>query len=294
LNFVFLNKSYSIKYNYKIMETMNRLKKLALGHLYLVPPAVVAIGFGIGPVSYAFYLPLWLLNSGFMLWAAFYLRRGQTDGCAIPAFLLLIPWLLFSIFAGMGTPPANIAGWLITVVTQQTRYTILMAGGICAYLGFSLLKEKLQNTEGRIYAVSGLALLTIALPLFLLNMAFWGYYLPAAFKGFQLSPAMPKPGWYTSFRDLFYVIAVAEVALTYLATLFFAAAMKKAGLLTSISCSWYCGFSIGGLVLVLIPPSWPEPLGTAGFLAAIPAIPFIIPYLLGVRLLRGNFNQVLP
>ncbi|MEO3405048.1 hypothetical protein AAFN85_14165 [Mucilaginibacter sp. CAU 1740] len=272
---------------------MNRSKKMALGYLYLVPPAVVAIGFGIGPVSYAFYLPLWLLNSALMLLAAFYLSRSQANSYTSSALLLLIPWLLFAIFGGMGPPPANISDWLATAQTQQARYTILMAGGICAYLGFGLLKGKLQNQGEVIYSVLGFALLTIALPLFLLNMAFWGYYLPVAFKEFQLTPASPRPGWYLALRAFFYVIAVAEVALTYLATLFFAVAMKNARLLGLVSCNCYCGFSIVGLILVLIPSSCPEPLGTAGFLAAIPAIPFIMPYLMAVRLLRGYSDRLI-
>ncbi|AYL95224.1 hypothetical protein [Mucilaginibacter celer] len=272
------------------METTNRSKKLALCYLYLVPPVVAAIGFGIRPVSCTVYLPLWLLNSGLMLRAAFLLVRRRPNGYIASALLLLVPWLLFAIFAGMGPPPVNIAGWLTTAATQQTRYTILIVGGICAYLGFGLLKEKFENPGERMYAVLGFALLTIALPLFLLNMAFWGYYLPTTFKGFRLSPTEPRPGWYVAFKELFYIIAVTEVALIYLATSFFAVAMKKAKLLSSVSCNWYRGFGIAGIILTIIPPSWPEPLSMAGYLATIPAIPFTMPYLLGVRLLKGYHN----
>ncbi|NCD71847.1 hypothetical protein [Mucilaginibacter agri] len=272
---------------------MSRLEKLSSIYLYLVPPMVFAVGFGIGHVSYIFYLPIWILNASLMLFAVRQLAlaksnisQSEKEEWILTALLLIIPWLLFSVFAGMGRPPGTIKGWVATATEQQIRYTILIIGGISALLGFALLKAKLQILGEHTYSVLGFATIGIAIPLFILNMAFWGYYLPVAFSEFVNLPAGKRPDWYSPVEMLFYVIAIVEVALIYLTTILFPVALKKAGLLNTAGSRWYIILSAMGVLFVSFPPSWPAPFSIVGFLAAIPAIPFIMPYLIGVRLLR--------
>ncbi|WP_439697711.1 hypothetical protein ACFGVS_04930 [Mucilaginibacter sp. AW1-7] len=267
-------------------------QKLSLAYLWLVPPVTMAIGFGIGSVSYKFYLPIWGLNACLMTFSAYHLgvhrlwkqdRSGKQQ--AVTALLLFIPWLLFSIFAGMGPPPSTLQGWVNTAAEQQTRYTILIAGGILLLLGAALLKTRLQEAGENLYSVLAFAALSIAVPLFIINMAFWGYYLTDAFRLFAANPAAKRPDLYVAVKSLFYVISVAEVVLIYLGTLLFAVALKITGSLSKHASRWYIGCSLIAILLELIPPSWPEPFGTAGYLVAIPAITFVMYYLIGVRLL---------
>lgn len=268
-------------------------QKLSLVYLWFVPIITVAIGFGIGAVSYKIYLPIWGLNACLMTLAAYHLGAGRLWGRdtagrsqAITALLLFIPWLLFSIFAGMGPPPTTIQGWANTAAEQQTRYTILIAGGILLVLGASLLKTQLQAAGESLFSVLAIAALSIAMPLFIINMAFWGYYLTGAFRLFAANPTAKRPDWFVPVTSLFYVISVAEVVLIYLGSLLFAASLKTVGLLSKPTFRWYMGCSLAAILLELIPPSWPQPFATAGYLVAIPAITFIMYYLIGVHLLK--------
>lgn len=275
------------------MKSLSVTQKLSLVYLCLVPLIVVAIGFGIGHVNYKIYLPVWIVNACLMIAAArslgdyqFKKSDGKIKQQIITALLLFTPWLLFSIFAGMGPPPATLQGWVNTAAEQQVRYTILIAGGILFALGSALLKAKLQAAGENIYSVMASAAINLALPLFIINMAFWGYYLTDAFRVFILQGAAKRPDWYGPVKSLFYVISIAEVLLMYLGTVLFAISLKVTGLFNPVACRYYIIFGLAGIVLVVLPPSWPEPFGTAGYLVAIPAIPFIMPYLIGVHLLK--------
>jgi cation transport ATPase len=279
------------------MKTLSFKQKLSLVYLCLVPLIVVAIGFGIGHVNYKIYLPVWLINACLMITAAWNLggyhlksHNREIKQQVITALLLFTPWLLFSIFAGMGPPPATLQGWVNTAAEQQVRYTILIAGGILFALGSALLKVKLQAAGENLYSAMASAAINISLPLFIINMAFWGYYLTDAFRIFILQGATKRPDWYGPVKSLFYVISIAEVLLMYLGTVFFAVSLKVTGLFNPVACRYYIIFGLAGMVLVVLPPSWPEPFGTAGYLVAIPAIPFIMPYLIGVHLLKHTKN----
>jgi hypothetical protein len=130
------------------------------------------------------------------------------------------------------------------------------------------------------------AAINLAVPLFIINMAFWGYYFTDAFRVFIKLGGTKRPDLHGPIKSLFYVISIAEVLLMYLGTVFFAVSLKVAGLFNPVACRYYIIFGLIGMVLVLLPSYWPEPFGTAGFLVAIPAIPFIMPYLIGIHLLK--------
>lgn len=281
------------------IEVMNRdfylyKQRLSLLYLWVVPIVTAVIGFGIGHVSYKLYLPLWGLNSCLMILASYHLGAqklwyGNKDGrqCAVTALLLCTPWLLFPVFAGMGPPPVTIAGWLNTAAEQQTRYTILIGGGVSALSGTALLKVQLQARGETFYSALAFAALSIAIPLFIFNMAFWGYYLTAAFRSFASHAASERPDWYLPVKSLFYVISVVEVILIYLGAILFAASLKITGVISKTAFRWYLVCGLFAILLVLVPSSWPQPLATAGYIVSIPAIPFVMYYLIGLRLLKS-------
>lgn len=102
-------------------------------YLSLVPVLTIALGFGVGYVSYKIYLPVWILNVCLMVigsWALG-LHAVKCDDIdkkhlAAGAFFLIVPLMLISMFAGLGPPPESPRGWVETETEQQIRYSMLI------------------------------------------------------------------------------------------------------------------------------------------------------------------------
>ena len=275
------------------MQSSQALRNGAQVYLSAVPALTAALGFGIGHISYRIYLPIWLINVCLMLMAAWVLgadaiRKDDINKkyLAATALLLLVPWVLFSVFFGMGPPPITALGWVSTAVEQQVRYALLLIGGVVATLGFGGLKEQLKDAGERFYSQIGLTAMLIAAPIFILNMTFWGSYLVEAFKIFAALDPTKRPEWYLPIRAQFGLISAVEVSLIYAATAAFAASLKTVGWFKPAACRIYILVSSLGFLLTVLPSTLPEPFATAGYLVSIPAIPFIMPYLIGINLLR--------
>jgi hypothetical protein len=263
---------------------LNRSNKVSLVYLLSVPFLTLLLGFGVGHVAPQLYLPAWLLNTLIMALALRRLLRSRPakDPLFIATALLLIaPWIIFPLFAGMGRPPQTIRGWLELESEQHVRFNLLIFGGILAYLGTALLYQLLRLKD-RLFATMGLATITLAIPLFVINMTYWGGFLSEAFRNFKTAN---RPDWYLAFRELFFLISVAEVSLLYLATAMFAIASGKAGYLKPAAIRAYVISSICAGLINLIPPSAPDPFSTMSYLVSIPAIPFIMFYFMGINLL---------
>jgi hypothetical protein len=275
------------------MQSQTAIRNGAQIYLWLVPLLTAALGFGVGHISYRLYVPIWLLNICLMAIAAWLLggrSLGRADGSvqhlAAAALLLVVPWMLFSIFFGMGPLPGTAAAWASMVVEQQVRYALLIVGGVLATLGFGLLRECAKDAGEKIYSQLGFTAILIAVPLFILNMVFWGSYLGEAFTLFSKLPPGQRPDWYLPVRAEFGLVSTVEVGLTYMATAAFATSLQAAGWIQPTACRVYQGLSLLGLLLAALPPGLPEPLATAGYLVCVPAIPFIMPYVMGVNLLQ--------
>lgn len=263
---------------------LSRVEKVSSIYLFSVPFLTFLLGFGVGHVDWQLYLPAWLINILIMALAMRQLLRSRLSGNPLSIFtalLLIAPWIIFPLFAGMGRPPQTIRGWLDLEGEQHTRFNLLILGGILAYLGTALLYQLLQHTE-KIFATLGLALMTLAIPLFLINMAYWGSFLSASFQNFKTAN---RPDWYLAFRELLFLISVAEVSLIYLATAMFSIALGKSGCLKPGAVRAYVIISLVGALVNLVPPSAPDPFSTMSYLVSIPAIPFIMLYYMGVKLL---------
>ena len=95
------------------------------------------------------------------------------------------------------------------------------------------------------------------------------------------------PEWYPAIQKQYSLIAVMEAALIYLATALFAASLRLTGLFNKTSSRIYIVISIIALISVCVYPLYAKPVAFLGiFPLLIPAIPFIMPYLIGVNLLR--------
>jgi len=271
----------------------NTLKRnVSQVYLSIIPLLVAIFGFGIGHISYKIYLPIWIINVCLMVTAAWILGANvirnhdvEKKHLAAGAFFLLVPWMLVSMFFGLGEPPGTPAGWVETATEQQVRYSFLLIAGVFIAFGFAVLREKLKNTEGSFYSLLGFTAIVIAIPLFIINMIWWGYYLTELFRIVVASGSEKNPEWSLPVRMEFKVISIVEVALTYLATAAFAASLKASGWFTKTASRIYIILSLIGFLIVVLPFST-EPFATAGFIVSIPAIPFLMPYFMGINFLK--------
>lgn len=260
-------------------------QKISLFYLRSVPFLVALLGFGVGHVNCWWYLPAWLINTMMMLAAIrSFLKRLSSHNLmfTFAALLLIAPWVIFPIFGGMGRPPQTVQGWLSLVGEQHSRYNLLILGGVLAYLGTALLYKWLTDV-GKLFASLGLGLMTLAIPLFIINMAYWGSFLSEAFRNFKTAY---RPDWYLAFQELFLLIDTVQVSMIYLAAAMFALALGKAGYFRVPAVRTYVTVSLCAALINLIPPATPAPFSTISYLVAVPAFPFIMFYLMGVNLLR--------
>lgn len=153
-------------------------QKISRIYLLLVPVLVTAFGFGIGKISYTYYLPIWLFNVVLMVLACWTLglyiikTKNKNAQLASGAFFIVVPWIFVSMFFGLGPPPETAAGWAATATEQQVRYSMLVTAGIFIALGFAFLKEKLKEAGENYYSLLGFIAIIIAIPLFILDMLF--------------------------------------------------------------------------------------------------------------------------
>jgi hypothetical protein len=261
-------------------------------YLFIVPFLAAILGFGIGKTNYTFYLPIWIINVCLMGMAAWILglhiinKKNEKKNLAVGAFFLIVPWILVSMFFGLGPPPDTAAGWVDTATEQQVRYSMLTVAGIFIAFGFTLLRDKLKSDGENFFSLMGFIAVIIAVPLFIIDMLFWGFSLTESFKILVSTNTEKLPEWFKPIRALFGMISVVEVALTYLAVILFAISMNLAGWLSKISSGIYIIISLLAFLIILLSAFLPEPFITAGFALSIPAIPFIMPYLIGINLLR--------
>ncbi len=269
-------------------------------YLLLVPIIAAALGFGVGHVSYKLYLPVWLLNVLLMTLASWSLglkiiRRENTDRnkLAIAAFFLIMPWILISLFAGLGPPPETAAEWTATATEQQVRYFMLVISGAFIAFGFVQLREQLKLKGEHFYSLLSVTAIFLAIPLFIINMLYWGFYLTELFKLQTGLTSSTLPDWVKPVRQLFGLISVSEVALTYLATFLIALAMRKTGWLSKTSSSIYILISLLAFVIIILSAFFIETFKIPGFAVSIPAFPFLMPYFIGINLLRDVGNNKL-
>lgn len=153
-------------------------------------------------------------------------------------------------------------------------------------IGFHYLRLRLANTPGGKYAHWSNILIRIAMPLFILNMAYWGYFLTNAFIRYPAEGTTVKPAWYIPLAEIFTIIRMTEVALIYLATATLCYALRLTGDLSKAGSFLYIFFSCLGALLNLLPGTLSGPLAIANYLSYIPAFTLLMPYMIAINLLN--------
>jgi hypothetical protein len=164
-----------------------------------------------------------------------------------------------------------------------------MLSGVLIAFGFSGLRTKLQLQGEPFYSGMGYTAILVAIPLYLVYITLLHTFDYEAFKITGSTGSLP--GWYLPISRQYASISIAEVALTYLATAAFAASLRSARWFRKTSSRAYIIISIIACVLVVLYPLYKNQVAALGvFPLLIPAIPFIMPYLLGVNLLKRTGN----
>jgi hypothetical protein len=186
------------------------------------------------------------------------------------------------LWVGIGGP------WAATAAENQMRYLVLIAMALAAAGGFAVLKEALGEAVERCYSTLGFAAVMVACPLYLVWDAFvFGVYF-AREHGGETPPAIVS---LNPFQDLLLSLAG---ALTYVATAAFAASLARTQWLGRKASIAYIIVNFIALFFIVIKVlEHPDPAGTSqpwytvpGFILGVPALPLIMPALLGVVLLR--------
>jgi hypothetical protein len=269
-------------------------RRVSYVYLTLIPFLAAVPAFAIGHISYTIYLPIWIFSSALMLIAAWVLGAHvfRTAGVerkhfAVIAMLLILPWLFMSIFFGMGPPPDVPSTWIERSTEQQTRYTFLMISGISIAMGFAGLRVKLKNAGEDFYSMFGFVAIIMAIPLYLLYMTQLHTFDFESFKLSVASASGKMPEWYSPTNKQFLIVTVIDAALIYFATAVFASSLKTVGWFKKRASHIYTAISLFALLMVVFYPLYAKAVAFIGvFPLLIPAIPFIMPYLIGVNLLK--------
>ena len=191
-----------------------------------------------------------------------------------------------------GPPPTSAAAWVATQTEQHVRYVGLLVAGLLALAGLGLLTARLREAGERVFSVLAFSAYMIATGLFVLFTlgALTIYDLVA-----QQASAGNMPAWTSPLQILISSWLELYAVLSYLATSLYAMALGKAGWLAKFGCAAFAGLGAIAAVSALIAIITPNGTGTLThglFVFLIPAVPLILPYLLGVNLVRRAGDSV--
>ncbi|MFZ0061337.1 MAG: hypothetical protein WAL47_04810 [Pyrinomonadaceae bacterium] len=202
---------------------------------------------------------------------------------ALAGTLLVAPFAMVALlWVGLGGP------WAATAAENQMRYLVLILMAISAAGGFVMLREALNEAGERFYSTLGFAAAIMAGPLYVIWNAFtFGLYVSLE-RGGEIAPALLPLG---PFQNLLLALAV---GLTYFAAAAYAVSLARIDLLGRKASLAYLILNIIALSLVVIlivehpaPSAESVPwYAMPGIILCIPALPLIMPTLLGVVLLR--------
>ena len=202
---------------------------------------------------------------------------------ALGGTLLLTPFAMVALFwVGIGGP------WAASAAENQMRYLVLIAMALAATGGFVVVKEALNQAGERLHSTLGFAAVMLACSLYLVWDAFvFGAYFAQEHGGTTPSAIVSLH----PFQDLLVSLAG---ALTYVATAAFAASLARTQWLSRKASLAYIVVNGVALFLIVIKVlAHPDPAATSqpwytvpGFVLVVPALPLVMPALLGVVLLR--------
>ena len=221
---------------------------------------------------------------------AWALSRPPTSGSSEQAlvarfagFLFLTPFgLVALLWVGLATP------WDATTIENRMRYAVLVTASVAVTGAFVVAKEALSASSNRLFPALTLAAGTLSGAAYLVWTSFYlGVFASKVSTG-QLSPVLPPV------MNILDVLLFVASALAYLATAALAHSLRRANWLrTTPAATFVLVSAIAFTFLMLRGLAFPSPnegptpwYMRPGFIAGIPAVPWLMPYLLGIVLLR--------
>ncbi len=242
---------------------------------FRVPGVYQAVG-----VAYfaAIAIAAWTLSAGAI--------RADVQGrrlLVLAGTLLVTPFALVALlWVGLGAP------WQATAAENQMRYLVLIVMATAIAGGLVVLREALSEAGERFYATLGFAAIMLSGPLYLI----WNTFAFAAYFGKEHTGQVPAA--IVSLGDMEDLLLFVAGFLTYLATIAFAASLGRVQWLgRRATRAFMIVNGVALLFLVIRGLHYPDPRALStpwytspGFVVGIPAVPFIMPFLFGVVLLR--------
>lgn len=225
-----------------------------------------------------------------VLFCAWALSRPGAVGTSERALLarvsgtfFIAPFALVGLlWVGLGTP------WDATPIENRMRYAVLVGASVAVTTGFVVAKEALSNSSNALFPAMALASGTLSGAGYVVWSSFYLGAFASKVSAGSLSPGLP------SVMNVLDVLLFVSSALAYVATAALAGGLRRAGWLRPGSAAAFALLS--GILLTFLMLrglAFPSPnQGSApwftrpGFIAGIPAVPWLMPYLLGVVLLR--------
>ncbi|MGI8788713.1 MAG: hypothetical protein ACR2HG_13240 [Pyrinomonadaceae bacterium] len=213
---------------------------------------------------------------------------------ALTGLLFIAPTAVVALlWVGLATP------WDATPAENEVRYIVLLFNSISVTIAFVFLKELLSDASERFYSTLGFAANILSGAAYLIWTSFEVGAHAVQVRDGQIPPAI------VALSDIFDILLFIACVLTYLATAAFAVSLGKIGWLGQGATRAYVIINLLALVLIMVRGfSFPDPTISStpwyinlGFIVGIPAVPWIIPFLFGVVLLRRvgdeNYNSEL-
>ena len=209
---------------------------------------------------------------------------GDRRPLAVAGALLIAPWALFSFLPGIGPPGDQ------TAAENELRYLVLLINAIAIAVGFVVLREVLSKGGEHFYSTLGFAAILIATPLYLV----WATIAVGYFRAKQADSSGQAASRIISLVEISDILLFFGGALTYLAAAAFAASLGRRLWLGHVMTRTLVTASLLALLCLMIRGLWfPDPrtvfahwYAIPGFIVGIPAVPWIVPLLFGVALLR--------
>jgi cytochrome bd-type quinol oxidase subunit 2 len=233
----------------------------------------------------AVLIAAWILGAGAMATA-----QAERQRLALAGALFVMPWaLIVLLWVGIGAP------FQATPTENHMRFLLLLANSILVTSAFVVLKEQLGDAGERFYSTLGFVVCIPAGVSYLGCMSLMSAaYVATLRDGQAVSLGL--------LSDVFDVLEFTACVLTYVATAAFAMALAQTRLLGRGAARAYvivCGILV--LLLVIRGVSYPEMNLNSSpwylnvtWIAGIPAIPWIMPCLLGVVLLKRAGEFAIP
>jgi hypothetical protein len=204
----------------------------------------------------------------------------------LPGILLVASLASAAVTVTTGPPPTSSVEWVATQTEQHIRYVGLLIAGLLAFAGFGLLAARLREAGERVFSLLGFLAAAIATMLFVLftlgALTIYDVVAQAGRRGNIPAWASPLMTVMDSWLNLYAV-------LSYLVTFLYAKALGKVGWLGKFGGATFGVLGAISAVLAVIAITIPNRGGTLThglFVFLIPAVPMILPYLIGVNLVR--------